>query len=52
MQSTYEKSTATFHACKMSQALAEHTQQNCHLKAISLQTLKNIFLFSSPISLF
>ena len=51
-QSTYENSTAAFHACKVSQALAEQTQQSCHMEAISLHTLKKVFLLSSSMSLF
>ena len=52
LQSTYETSTAAFHACKVSQALAEQTQQSCHMEAISLHTLKKVFLLSSSLSLF
>ena len=52
LQSTYENSTAAFHACKVSQALAEQTQQSCHMEAISLHTLKKVFLLSSSMSLF
>ena len=51
-QSAYENSTAAFHPFRMSRALAEQSQQSCHMEVISLQTLIKVFLLSSSMSLF